>query len=102
MTEKVKILFSVGFGSGWYSWNTKYPELLRDERVIQWIEDGEDPEEKIELVSYLKNKYPEIYIRTNLDSLEIALIPKRTLFRIKEYDGSESIELRDNVIWQLA
>ena len=102
MTKKVKILFSVGFGSGWYSWNTKYPELLRDERVIQWIEDGEDHEEKIELVSYLKNKYPEIYIRTNLDSLEIALIPKGTLFRIKENDGSESIELRDNVIWQLA
>lgn len=102
MTEDVKILFSPSFGSGWYSWNTEYPELLRDERVIQWLEDGEDPEEKIELVSYLENKYPKMYIGSNLDSLEIALIPKGTLFRIKEHDGSESIELRDKVIWQLA
>ena len=102
MTEYVKILFRPGYGSGWYSWNTQYPELMRDERVIQWIEDGQDPDERAELVSYLETKYPEIYIGSNLDELEIALIPKGTLFRIKEYDGSESLELRDKVDWHIA
>ena len=102
MTEYVKILFSPGYGSGWYSWNTQYPELMRDERVIQWIEDGQDPDERAELVSYLETKYPEMYIGSNLDELEIALIPKGTLFRIKEYDGSESLELRDKVDWHIA
>lgn len=102
MTEYVKILFSPGYGSGWYSWSTQCPELLRDERVIQWVEDGEDPDERAELVSYLETKYPEMYIGSNLDQLEIALLPKGTLFRIKEYDGYERLELRDKVDWHIA
>jgi hypothetical protein len=102
MTEDVKILFSPGYGSGWYSSNTQYPELLRNERVIQWVEDGQDSDERVELVSYLETKYPDMYIGSNLDDLEIALIPKGTLFRIKEYNGYERIELRDKVDWHIA
>jgi hypothetical protein len=37
-----------------------------------------------------------------MDSLEIAWLPEGTLFRINEYDGSESIEVKEEMDWMIA
>jgi hypothetical protein len=37
-----------------------------------------------------------------MDDLMIAWIPVGTAFRIHEYDGSESIEMREELNWMLA
>jgi hypothetical protein len=37
-----------------------------------------------------------------MEDLKVAWIPEGTLFKINEYDGSESIELKENDNWILA
>jgi hypothetical protein len=37
-----------------------------------------------------------------MDDLEVAWLPVGTAFRIHEYDGSESIEVREGLNWILA
>jgi hypothetical protein len=43
-------------------------------------------------------KYPEVFKGGMMD-LEIQWIPVGTEFRINEYDGAESVELKDEVGW---
>jgi hypothetical protein len=34
-----------------------------------------------------------------MDDLKVVLIPEGAMFRVNEYDGAESIELKDDVDW---
>jgi len=86
---KVAVLYSPGFGAGWYSWNDK-EEILFLPEVVELVENKQH--DKIE--ELLKNKGYDFYMGGARD-LEIKWIPEGTLFRINEYDGSESIEYLD-------
>lgn len=93
---KVAVLYSPGFGAGWYTWH-HVEELLYDPRVVHYVETGET-----ELVlSYVNEVYPDVFCG-GVDSLTIEWINEGTLFRINEYDGSESVETRDNIDWLTA
>jgi hypothetical protein len=46
-------------------------------------------------------KYPDLY-SGGLDSLQIEWVPEGTVFRIHEYDGNESIEIKEELDWQIA
>jgi hypothetical protein len=90
----VAVLYSPDYGSGWYTWNTNQPELLFDPAIVQLVE-----EEKFdELKTYVTLKYPNIY-EGGMWELKIAWIPEGAMFRINEYDGDESIELKDDADW---
>lgn len=90
----VAVLYSPDYGSGWYTWNTNHPELLFDPAIVQLVE-----EEKFdELKTYVTLKYPNIY-EGGMWELKIAWIPEGAMFRINEYDGDESIELKDDADW---
>lgn len=93
----VAVLYSPGYGAGWYSWNREHPEILFDPDIVNFVE----AKKWEELQVYVTLKYPEIYTG-GLDDLQIAWIPKGTGFRIDEYDGNESIELQDQVEWIIA
>jgi hypothetical protein len=91
---KVAVLYSPDYGSGWYTWNTNHPELLFDPAIVQLVE-----EEKFdELKTYVTLKYPNIY-EGGMWELKIAWIPEGAMFRVNEYDGDESIELKDDADW---
>jgi len=90
----VAVLYSPGFGAGWYTWNTSHPEILFDPAVVELVE----AERWEELQAYVTLKYPDIYAG-GMRELEVAWIPQDTQFRVNEYDGSESIETRDTVDW---
>jgi len=91
---KVAVLYSPDYGSGWYTWNTNHPELLFDPAIVQLVE-----EEKFdELKTYVTLKYPNIY-EGGMWELKVAWIPEGAMFRINEYDGDESIELKDDADW---
>ncbi len=85
---KVAVLYSPGFGAGWSTWNTGHKEfLLFDRRLVKFVEnknfDG--------LCDYIENLYDNhIYLGGAYD-LQIAWLDEGTRFRIREYDGSESI-----------
>lgn len=97
---RVAVLYSPGFGAGWYSWNTRYPQLLFDPVVVaHMLSDDQLPLE--ELKPYLEDKYPEIYTG-GLGALRIKWVPEGTLFRIHEYDGSEAVILESEDKWFMA
>ena len=94
---KVAVLYSPGFGAGWYTWNYDYPEILFDPAIVKFVE----KEKWAELDTYVTLKYPEIY-KGGLMDLEVAWVPIGTEFKINEYDGAESVELKDEIGWLTA
>ena len=90
----VAVLYSPDYGSGWYTWNTNHPELLFDPAIVQLVEENKFDE----LKTYVTLKYPNIF-DGGMDDLKVAWIPEGTMFRVNEYDGNESIELKDDMDW---
>jgi hypothetical protein len=94
---KVAVLYSPGFGAGWYTWNYEYPEILFDPAIVKLVE----KEMWDELATYVELKYPDIY-KGGMRDLEVMWILKGTEFKVVEYDGAESIELKENEYWLVA
>ena len=90
----VAVLYSPDYGSGWYTWNRNQPELLFDPAIVQLVEEDKFDE----LKTYVTLKYPNIY-EGGMWELKVAWIPEGAMFRINEYDGDESIELKDDIDW---
>ena len=90
----VAVLYSPDYGSGWYTWNLEMPELLFDPAIVQLVEENKFDE----LKTYVTLKYPNIF-DGGMDELKIAWIPQGSIFRVNEYDGDESIELKDDADW---
>jgi hypothetical protein len=89
----VAVLYSPGYGAGWYTVHY-IEELLYDPSIVLWVES--DNRDKIE--HYMALKYPDVYLG-GLDNLSIRWVPEGTMFRLDEYDGSESISLKDEEHW---
>jgi len=94
---KVAVLYSPGFGAGWYTWNYEHPEILFDPAIVKFVE----KEKWDELATYVELKYPEIYTG-GMRELTVEWIPEGALFKVNEYDGSESIELKEGDHWMVA
>ena len=94
---KVAVIYSPSFGAGWYTWNTEYPQIVFDPVVVKYVED----KKLDELATYVAITYPDIYAG-GLDDLAVQWIPEGTLFRINEYDGNESVEIKETVNWMIA
>ena len=90
----VAVLYSPGFGAGWFSWNTGYPEILFDPAIVELVE----AEKWEELQAFVTLKYPDIYTG-GMEDLQIRWIPQGMQFQVNDYDGNESIELRDQINW---
>jgi hypothetical protein len=91
----VAVLVSPGFGAGWSSWNPLKPELLFDPAVVGMVEDGTNSET---IEAYCEAKYPDGYFG-GADDLVIEWVPVGTQLRVHEYDGSETLELKDAMNW---
>ena len=96
---KVAVLYSPGFGAGWSTWSRgDYDnKTLFDPVIVNCVEAGDFEK----LNTYMTLWYPDMYLG-GMDSLEIAWLPEGTLFRIHEYDGSESIEIKEELDWMVA
>lgn len=99
---KVAVIYSPGFGAGWSTWNADEASglenfLLFDPEIVRLIEcDLRDS-----IPSYVESVYPEAYTGGASD-LSIYWIDEGDLFRVTEYDGSESIEIRELIDWYVA
>lgn len=94
---QVAILISPGFGAGWSTWEDR--ELCYDKRVVEKFLEGASADEMHEYLSEIG--YGSVYMG-GYDSLQIEWLPVGTKFIIKEYDGSESICIMDEVKWMTA
>lgn len=93
----VGVIYSPGFGAGWSTWNREYPEIVFDPMIITFIEKQEIDKIK----TYIAVKYPDLYA-SDLEDLQVAWLPEGTLFRIHEYDGNESVEVKEKLDWLIA
>ena len=94
----VAVLYSSGYGAGWSTWNLEIPEMLFDSGLVDLVESKADNEK---LEAYCTLKWPEAYLG-GLEGIGIEWLPVGTAFRIHEYDGSESVEIRDKIDWTIA
>ena len=100
---KVAVLVSPGYGAGWSTWAYSGEEdyrdfMLHDPTLVDMVEHG-IPAESIE--AYVNSVHPNTYCG-GADGLTIEWLPVGTAFRIHEYDGSESVEIRDDIEWNIA
>jgi hypothetical protein len=93
----VAVLYSPGFGAGWYSWHN-IAELLFDPKVVDMVLEKTSAE-TIEL--YCKTVYGDHYYAGSSD-LEVAWVPTGTEFVIDDFDGNETITFKDKVTWVTA
>jgi len=94
---KVAVLYSPGYGAGWYSWNKKYPECLFDPNIVAMVEAGQHDQ----IEAYCKTAHPDLYCG-GAKKLQIEWIPVGTKFRMDEYDGYEAIECEQGTDWLVA
>jgi hypothetical protein len=100
---KVAVLYSPGYGAGWSTW--AHDENVRvlsafDVEVVKWIMAGKPKNHFTQ--EYFEEKYGGYVFVGDMDQLEIEWIEPGTKFRIREYDGFESIETLDEVKWTQA
>ena len=95
----VAVLYSPGYGAGWYSWHRK-EELLYDPNIVSMV--LENRHDDIE--EYITAKYPdedEPYMGGSKE-LVVEWVPLGEKFRIDEYDGAESVVLASRENWLVA
>ena len=94
---KVAVLLSPGFGAGWYTWNLCHPELLFLPRVVEMVLNQDS---SYDIKAYVQSIYgeDEIYVG-GVHDLVVEWVPQGSQFRIEEYDGSESLKLKDSEDW---
>lgn len=92
---KVAVLVSRGYGAGWVSWEGTSPFTPQ---LVNAIEAGVKGEALVDIADCI---YPDAYNGGAAD-LEINWIAQGSLFRITEYDGAESLEVRDDMDWFVA
>lgn len=103
------VLISSGYGSGWSTCNSAYPEIAYDKEVIAWyfaltpkyieqvsIRDTEANKFAQRLFKSLG--YKDIYFG-GLKPNMIKWIPVGSIWRVDEYDGFETIEFLDLREW---
>ena len=92
---KVAVLYSPGFGAGWYSWNSN-KELLFHPKLVEMVENNRQSEITTQWIQ--KNLGINNVYCGGADDLQIEWLDEGTVFEIDEYDGSESIEILENLI----
>lgn len=94
---KVAVLVSPGYGAGWYTWNEAHPELLFLPRVVEMVLNQAST---YDIVEYVESIYGEDDVYTGgASDLKVVWVPQGSQFRIEEYDGSESLKLKDSEDW---
>ena len=98
----VAVLYSPGFGAGWYTWNLSRPECVFDPDIVNLVRADASTEE-IERVAREKWAQGEDYFYPGgADQLRIEWIREGLRFRIDEYDGSEQIVTEEDCEWLTA
>jgi hypothetical protein len=101
---KVAVLVSPGYGAGWYSWNLNHPGLLFDPVIVDMVLENRHNE----IEDYVTRRCEESGIDANevycggSGDLVVRWVEQGKIFRIHEYDGSESLVLQENDDWIVA
>jgi hypothetical protein len=106
LNGEVALLHSDDWGTPWATW---YPETMFDGELIKlylrWlgVDSNDKAEEEVNDAArrYLAQIHPAVAFR-GFDSLKLSWIKPGQEFIIKEYDGVETVLLKDKVKWLVA
>jgi len=93
---KVAVLYSPGYGAGWSTWGLPMEAVFHPELAEATLAKDSDRMQAI-----AKREWPDEYLN-GLLNLTVAWLPEGTQFRIDEYDGYESVHVRDDEPWVTA
>lgn len=94
----VAVLYSPGHGAGWYSWHG-IRELLFDPKIVDMVMEKTSAK-TIEL--YCETVYGKDSYYGGASDLEVVWVQQGFQFIINEYDGAETIKLKEEIIWVTA
>ena len=101
----MKVLISTGYGAGWSTWNGHCTEMATDKDLIEFFESGCTKRQMKKLIKekgILSKDYGGVPYVGGFDGLRVEEVPKGSLFKIREYDGKEYIEIFDPDEWLMA
>ncbi len=87
---EVAVLYSPGYGMGWYSWYPEDPSILFDKDIVQAVLD----EDILEIVNIVTYRYPDV-LTGGASQLQVEWMTPGTCFNIKDFDGYERIQYCD-------
>lgn len=88
----VAVLYSPGYGAGWYTWSSEKDEnMVFDPELVEAVLGNNLPL----MEEIAKCKWPDEY-DGGLSGLKVEWMAPGTSFIITEYDGSESIRQYDD------
>ena len=93
---KVGVLVSPGFGAGFLTWGAPI-EAIFNPTLIELVENKKWQE----AIDFVEETWDSIYTG-GVEDLEVVWISEGTKFQITEYDGSETLELLDDINWVTA
>lgn len=96
--REVAVLVSAGYGAGWFTWGMS-EEALFDPILVDFVEDNETNSDAFE--AYLEKEYPGTYIG-GADGLYVHWVAEGKKFVIEEYDGAETLMLKEQFTWTTA
>ncbi len=99
---QVAVLISPGFGAGWSTWaDPEYmPAVLFDPWIVDLLlsDQYRKKQKHQQILAHCRLKYPELYLG-GLDDLTVKWVPQGIWFRVREYDGNESVEYKETNDW---
>jgi len=106
LNGRVALIHSDDWGTAWATW---YPETMFDPELIKlylWWQDTEPNSTLAQQVedaayTYLKEAHPDVSFR-GFDGLRLTWMPEGQEFIIREYDGIETIVLKEDIKWKVA
>jgi len=100
---KVAVLISPSWGAGWYTWHDM-EELIYHPKLVEMVENNQREEITEGFIAELLGIIDEDnmpYIG-GAEDLVIQWVPVGTEFMIEDYDGYESIRLKEATVWLTA
>lgn len=98
----IAVVYSSGYGTGWYSWNREHPGLMFDPLIVEWVLAGPAGKSWRNVIEdHVANTYPDSHLDC-IDRLQVRWLPTGTKFRINEDRGHERIIRVDEDVWHVA
>ena len=86
---KVAVLYSPGYGAGWYTWNSDFPQCVFQPEIVELILQGKREEAE----KMAEELYGSGFYTGGASDLEVKWVEEGTQFEISEYDGNESVAI---------
>jgi hypothetical protein len=104
---EVAIIYSPGYGAGWSTWaeHTERDLILFDPDIAQLILDRDSELITREEFGAQVDQIWQLKSYTSYcdhGAIQVMWIPEGSLFRVEEYDGSESVVLQHEYKWYVA